>query len=142
MKEPAPRRRSHLLGFLGSWRGRVVAGGALGVSALLTPAVVLEGPVLCPIRRFLGLECPGCGLTRAIVSLSHGELGAALGYHPFSVFVYAVLALTLLWALVPAQRRPAFGAPGWWQLWRLSGWVVGVSWLGWWGASRLLPALG
>jgi hypothetical protein len=30
-------------------------------------------PVLCPFRAFTGLDCPGCGITRALVLAFHGH---------------------------------------------------------------------
>jgi hypothetical protein len=32
----------------------------------------------CPIHRILGIECPGCGSTRALAALLHGHLLEAL----------------------------------------------------------------
>lgn len=37
----------------------------------------------CPIRRFTGLDCPGCGMTHALYSLLHLRLAAAFFYNPF-----------------------------------------------------------
>jgi Protein of unknown function (DUF2752) len=34
--------------------------------------------LLCPIHALTGLWCPGCGSTRAIDSLVHGDLNSAL----------------------------------------------------------------
>lgn len=36
----------------------------------------------CVFYEWTGLLCPGCGLTRAMVALSHGELLLALSYNP------------------------------------------------------------
>jgi hypothetical protein len=32
----------------------------------------------CPIHQLLHLECPGCGATRAVVALLHGQFAAAM----------------------------------------------------------------
>lgn len=40
----------------------------------------------CPIRRFWGVSCPGCGMTRACVALLRLDFLAAAAYHPL-VFV-------------------------------------------------------
>ena len=136
----APKRR-HVLAFLGSWPGQLTAVGALTASALLSPSTVNEGPVLCPVRRTTELECPGCGLTRAFVSLTHGDLDAALGFHPFSPLVYAVLIGVLLWALVPKRWRPLPIEGPWLRLWRIAAPTVVVIWLAWWLTTRLGPAL-
>lgn len=54
-----------------------------------------RGPVLCPSKRFLGVDCPGCGLTRATQHFLHGEWDAALSYNP--LVLVAVPILALLW---------------------------------------------
>ena len=50
--------------------------------------------VNCPIRFLTGISCPGCGMTRAWISLLQGNLSAAVSYHPllFTV-VPAVIAV-------------------------------------------------
>ena len=40
---------------------------------------------LCPFHAITGLECPGCGMTRAMISLGQLKLGAAIGYNLFSI---------------------------------------------------------
>ena len=36
----------------------------------------------CPIRYLTGVSCPGCGMTRAWLSVLHLHLGEAFAYHP------------------------------------------------------------
>lgn len=48
----------------------------------------------CPIHYFTGIPCPGCGMTRAILSLLRLDLGGALYYHPL-VFLLPVPVLLL-----------------------------------------------
>jgi hypothetical protein len=68
----------------------------------------------CLFHRWTGLNCPGCGSTRALHQLLHGHIGAALRLNAF-----AVLAIPFLtyWAArqvgMPAGRRlPALPVPG------------------------------
>ncbi len=35
----------------------------------------------CPVKRFFGIDCPFCGMTRAHVALFCGDLNSAIGYH-------------------------------------------------------------
>ena len=38
--------------------------------------------ITCPIRFVTGISCPGCGMTRAWLSLLKGDLEQAFHYHP------------------------------------------------------------
>ena len=133
-----PARRSHVLAFLDSWPGRLTAAGALLASVLVSPAAVLEGPVLCPVRRFVGMQCPGCGLTRAFVYLSHGDLTRSIAQHPFGILVYLVFVATVVWAIARTRMRPVRGLV---VLWRRLSPVVVACWALWWATQRLLPAI-
>ncbi|MBS1800308.1 MAG: DUF2752 domain-containing protein [Acidobacteria bacterium] len=44
----------------------------------------------CPIHRFAGVLCPGCGTTRALAALLHGELGDALRLNALTVLLLPV----------------------------------------------------
>ena len=37
----------------------------------------------CPFHHITGLDCPGCGMTRAAYWLAKGDVGIAVSYHPF-----------------------------------------------------------
>jgi hypothetical protein len=67
-------------------RRAVVAVGLVGAGV----ALVTLGPPLCPTAFFLGVPCPGCGLTRATLALLRGDFRAALHLHPL-VFVLSPL---------------------------------------------------
>ncbi len=53
-------------------------------------------PVFCPFKVITGVECPGCGMTRAMTSLITGNPGNALLYNPFCFFLLFVLALSIV----------------------------------------------
>lgn len=36
----------------------------------------------CPLRRVFGIPCAGCGMTRAVLALLHGDFNLAWHYHP------------------------------------------------------------
>jgi hypothetical protein len=80
--------------------GRWALAGAGGVAALLVLHVWTppDGPgfIICPLRRFTGLPCPGCGMTRAFAHLAKGEWSAAIHDHPLAPLLAAELALA--WA--------------------------------------------
>jgi hypothetical protein len=75
----------------------------------------------CPLRELTGLDCPGCGGTRALHALTHGDIGTALDHN---VVIAVLLPLLLVaWGLwlartiqvTRAQRRdePRPPLPGW-----------------------------
>jgi hypothetical protein len=47
---------------------------------------------LCAFHALTGLHCPGCGTTRAVVALLHGDVLAALRFNAFTVPLLPVLA--------------------------------------------------
>jgi hypothetical protein len=70
---------------------------------LLAPAAVLaatlllpagwESPLpLCAVKALTGLDCPGCGMTRAFLLIGHGRIAEANGMHPGSVPAYLIVA--------------------------------------------------
>lgn len=47
----------------------------------------------CIWHRLFGIICPGCGMTRAVIALIHGDIAAAFYYHPMVwslpvIFIY------------------------------------------------------
>ena len=96
-----------------------------GISLALPPpgadGRIAHLPSICPFHRLTGLPCPGCGLTRAFVCLSHGQFAQSLHWHPIGWLVYGILLV--LWAragLTWALHRPvlplspiASGRLGW-----------------------------
>lgn len=38
--------------------------------------------ILCLFRHFLGITCPGCGMTRAVLAALRFDFAAAFAYHP------------------------------------------------------------
>jgi hypothetical protein len=81
--------------------------GALAFSHLVT----LPAMSLCAFQVWTGQPCPGCGMTRSIVRLSHGDVGASLGYHPLGIVLAGGLVLALVGTVVgllkgndPVQR--------------------------------------
>jgi hypothetical protein len=63
----------------------------------------LFGAAQCPSARFFHVACPGCGMSRALALLAHGEVGASLAMHPVALptllaqlaFAVATIAVTL-----------------------------------------------
>lgn len=49
---------------------------------------------LCAVRFFLGIECPGCGLTRSMLSLIRGDFSESIQFHPMGILI-ALVAIYL-----------------------------------------------
>jgi hypothetical protein len=63
----------------------------------------------CPIYRFLHIQCPGCGTTRALAALLHGHVFEAFRLNALTTFlvppaaIYAVLCYRRF-----LQRKPLY----------------------------------
>jgi hypothetical protein len=101
---------------------RVMAGGMLAVAAAW-PILPFHPPLACPLRAATGIPCPFCGMTRAVVALARGHVGASLAFNPGGIAV-VVLALVALVrpSLLSRLRVPtwtivaAFGALWVWNI--------------------------
>lgn len=59
----------------------------------------------CPLKAALGVNCPGCGLTRAIVLLVQGQWLAAVKLHAFAPMGLAIGVLLVTGTLLPVKWR-------------------------------------
>ncbi len=59
----------------------------------------------CPVLAVTGVDCPGCGMTRACVALAQGEIASAWSFHPFA---FLLVPLALLVAFAPRRTRAAW----------------------------------
>lgn len=61
----------------------------------------------CPIQQLFGIQCPGCGSTRAIAALLRGHLGEALHLNLLTICGLPVFALQLTRRLLrpPLHRQ-------------------------------------
>ncbi|MDQ6526443.1 DUF2752 domain-containing protein [Nocardioides sp. LHD-245] len=80
---------------------------ALGVSLFLSPEHIEDGPIICPFRRLTGLPCPGCGLTRSWVYLTHGWWRESFLAHPFGPLFATVMVALAVVAVRARVRRSA-----------------------------------
>lgn len=130
--EPAaPRRRA-------PWVAPAAVGAAALASCLLVHTlnpVEESNPPICPFKLITGgVDCPGCGATRAANALMRGHLGAAADHNllfvvlaPVFVVAWALWMLRALGVDVPPLPRPRRWLPVLLVL-------VGVFW-----ALRVLP---
>lgn len=55
--------------------------GLITAAVLLFAALLYLSPISCPILSITGVHCPGCGMTRALLSALRLDFAAAFSYH-------------------------------------------------------------
>ncbi len=60
----------------------------------------------CPLRIITGIPCPGCGMTRAALSVLTFHFAQALEYHPLIYFWILWIALELICRYVLGRNLP------------------------------------
>jgi hypothetical protein len=113
-----------------------------GPEQVIVPVLNLPLPGLCMTKTLLGLDCPGCGMTRCFISIAHGDLAAAWSFNPAGLLFFGLVVSQLpLRALVVWQirtGRKALQIGRWmWPLWA----VVAVL-LVQWGVKMTLRMIG
>jgi hypothetical protein len=95
-------------------------------------------PELCMMRRYTGVGCPGCGMTRCFISLAHGDLRSAWSYNPAGLLLFVIMAFQIPFRAVQLWRIRR-GLPelrfGWWAQWWLG--TVAVAMLAQWIVRQL-----
>jgi hypothetical protein len=82
--------------------------GTLAVLFCFNPATHHFYPV-CLFHQLTGLNCPGCGMTRAMYALLHGDFLTALRDNAFLLLVLTVAGLRGLWLSLQHWRGRAVG---------------------------------
>ncbi len=99
---------------------RVCLAAGIAAAALVGYVVIFDLTGLgmpCILHELTGLQCGGCGMTRAAVSLLHLDFPAAFSYHA----LWPVLVSYMLWvgisaAVVYIRRGEIQFLPGkWWM---------------------------
>lgn len=76
-------------------RPRLYVGRAAGLFALFAAffVVLASGSAPCSFARATHLPCPGCGSTRAVWALAHGDVAGALRMNPLGPVLAALVGL-------------------------------------------------
>ena len=110
----------------------LLASVALGIGAIVLfvfdPTQYAFYP-RCVFHTLTGLDCPGCGSTRALHALLHGRVGEAFRYNPILFAGFGVFGLAL--PSLARGERPRFLDRPWF------GWSVIVVMLAWWVVRNL-----
>ena len=80
------------------------------VAMALHPQIAALIPA-CPVRENLGLLCPGCGASHALLALLHGDVGAALRANALFVVLLPFAAVFAVWSYARAMRAGEFCWP-------------------------------
>lgn len=100
------RRQHHLLILVGVV---VVLAAACALEVRGTTEVAIRGlgtvlPPSCRFRSWTGLDCPSCGLTRAFVSIVHGDFAAAMRFNPVGPLVFGAFLFQIPFRAVQIRR--------------------------------------
>jgi hypothetical protein len=89
----------------------LIAFAGLGLAAAAAFASLPLPP--CPFRAMTHLPCPGCGMTRSVAALLHGNLALSFRYHPLGppLVLGALGCLALPVLPVDTVRKLARRAP-------------------------------
>ncbi len=84
---------------------------------------------VCPFRALTGFTCPGCGTTRGLHQLLHGNVQTAFEFNPLLAITLPVLAYLLFLftkAVLTGRPMPSLVLP------RKYGWLVTALVLSFW----------
>lgn len=68
-----------------------------GETTVRVPGVPFQMPETCMSKRVWGIDCPGCGLTRSFISMSHGKFSRAISFNPAGPIVYLFVLIQIPW---------------------------------------------
>jgi hypothetical protein len=111
-----------------------VRGDQVGIAGI--PGKVL--PQVCWMRRWFGINCPTCGLTRSFVAMAHGQWQMAYHFNHLGWLAAGLVLLQIPYRLAIIRRGIIFTATerGW-----ITAIVIGLflaNWIlmlgGWWPA--------
>jgi hypothetical protein len=84
---------------------------------VLVPLLGAPLPELCHMKRWTGFDCPGCGMTRAFISIGHGQLAQAWRYNAGALLLFPIMLFQIPYRAGQLWRLKR-GLPEW-----QTGWV-------------------
>lgn len=92
------------------------------ISVILTILLLIIGYIIylligspniftCKIYEKYGIYCPGCGCTRAFVSIFHGEIVESLKYNPtvlYTIIISSIYILTNTISIIRKKKNSKF----------------------------------
>jgi len=64
-----------------------------------------NGKGICLFKNLLGINCPGCGITRGLYLIVHMKVHASLSYNPAAIFIAMLLFLEILSPFINAKKQ-------------------------------------
>ena len=124
--------RHHVLG-----PGLILAGVAAVGTLVWFADPTTPGGIIppCPTKTLLHVDCPGCGASRAIYCLLHGDITGALAFNAVGVVALLLLAIAFVTYTVGLWRGRRVRS---WQSWRYTPVAVLVV-MSTWFVIRNLP---
>lgn len=89
----------------------LLAGAGLALLYAFDPSAAGNYFPKCPSYWWFGVYCPGCGITRALHALLHGQWAQAFAYNPLAILVAPLLlwmAFKPAWIYHPLAPKIAF----------------------------------
>lgn len=87
-----------------------------GLSGVYFPGGELSFPRTCTSRIIFGIDCPGCGMTRAFIAICDGRFADAWQLNRASFVMFAFVLVQIPWHSVQLARlrlgRPTLYWPG------------------------------
>jgi hypothetical protein len=110
----------------------VVIGAATMLEVRAQERVAIRGlpnyplPHMCTSRVFLGISCPGCGLTRSFVYLAHGRWQEAWRVHRLGWLLAGLVVMQLPYRgmILAGLLRPISSRTAQWLAFGLAGLLV------------------
>lgn len=84
------------------WMAATVIGASFlmqsqGQESVFLPGAKSAMPELCVAKRIFRVPCPGCGLTRSFISISHGQFARAWNFNPVSFLLHPFIFAQIPW---------------------------------------------
>ncbi len=87
-------------------RSRGLALSLVGIAAAqVLSSMFLHLGLPCAFHETLHIPCPGCGLTRSVMAMGHGQFGYSFSLHPFGYLMVAGLLACLFCGVAPRTWR-------------------------------------
>ena len=71
---------------------------------VLVPGVSTPMPDSCLTKMYWGIDCPGCGMSRAFICISAGHFGKARQLNRGSFLIYLFIAIQIPWHAMQLLR--------------------------------------